>query len=516
MSSSRPSNSRDIEIESPEIGIRGWARWFWRQLTSMRTALLLLLLLAIAAVPGSIYPQRSADPNGVKLYFENNPDLAAVLDNFQIFDVYTSVWFSAIYILLFTSLVGCVVPRTKVHYAALRSQPPVAPRNFARMPAHKIVKSRKANVVERAAKILRKQGYRVVTTRTAVSAERGYLRETGNLIFHFSLIGVLISVGIGGGLSYSGQRVLVEGDTFVNNLAGYDSISPGTFFDESRLTPFSVRLDKFSVIFDIRNKTNIGTPLDFKATVTSQVGAAGEPAEGIIRVNEPLELPDAKLYLTGNGYAPVITVRDASGEVSFSGPVAFLPQDKNYTSLGVYKLPDAKPKQFGMIAFFYPTAADLKNGAKSSIFPDPINPLLTMNVYVGDLGLDQGIPRNVYSLDIAEMTQVAGGKAKSKAIELEKGQTATLPDGLGTVTFDSLKRFISLDISYNPGVGWILLFALLSLGGLMITLLVPRRRVWVRATEDGFELAALARGDDPTLEKVLNDLTEEIKKAKSE
>ena len=193
-----------------------------------------------------------------------------------------------------------------------------------------------------------------------------------------------------------------------------------------------------------------------------------------------------------------------------------MPQDKNYTSLGVYKLPDAKPKQFGMIAFFYPTAADLENGAKSSIFPDPINPLLTMNVYVGDLGLDGGIPRNVYALDIAEMTQVAGGKAKVKGIELEKGQTATLPDGLGTVTFDSLKRFISLDISYNPGVGWILLFALLSLGGLMITLLVPRRRVWVRDTEDGFELAALARGDDPTLEKVLNDLTDEIKKAKIE
>ncbi|MFM1973854.1 MAG: hypothetical protein RLZZ345_938, partial [Actinomycetota bacterium] len=172
MVSSQPSNSRDVEIDSPDIGIRGWARWFWRQLTSMRTALLLLLLLAIAAVPGSVYPQRSADPNGVKLYFENNPDLAAVLDTFQIFDVYTSVWFSAIYILLFTSLVGCVVPRTKVHYAALKSQPPAAPRNFARMPAHKIVKSKKSAVVERAEKVLRKQGYRVVTTRTTVSAER--------------------------------------------------------------------------------------------------------------------------------------------------------------------------------------------------------------------------------------------------------------------------------------------------------------------------------------------------------
>jgi len=516
VSSSQPSNSRDIEIDSPDIGVRGWARWFWRQLTSMRTALMLLLLLAIAAVPGSIYPQRSADPNGVKQYFENNPDFAAVLDSLQLFDVYTSVWFSAIYILLFTSLVGCVVPRTKVHYNALRSQPPAAPRNFARMPAHKIVKSKKADIVERAAKVLRKQGYRVVTTRTAVSAERGYMRETGNLVFHFSLIGVLIAVGIGGGLSYSGQRVLIEGETFVNNLASYDSISPGTFFDENQLTPLSVRLDKFSVIFDIRNETNLGTPLDFKATVTSKIGADGEPTQGFIRVNEPLELPNAKLYLTGNGYAPVVTVRDVSGQISFSGPVAFLPQDKNYTSLGVYKLPDAKPKQFGMIAFFYPTAADLVTGAKSSIFPDPINPLLTMNVYEGDLGLDQGIPRNVYSLDIEKMTQVAGGEAETKAIELERGQTATLPNGLGTVTFDGLKRFISLDISYNPGVGWILLFSLLSLGGLMITLLVPRRRVWVRKTEDGFELAALTRGDDPTLEKVLNDLTDDIKKAKIE
>jgi cytochrome c biogenesis protein len=114
------------------------------------------------------------------------------------------------------------------------------------------------------------------------------------------------------------------------------------------------------------------------------------------------------------------------------------------------------------------------------------------------------------------MTQVAGGEADTKAIELERGQTANLPNGLGTVTFDGLKRFISLDISYNPGVGWILLFSLLSLGGLMITLLVPRRRVWVRKTEDGFELAALTRGDDPTLEKVLNDLTDDIKKAKIE
>jgi cytochrome c biogenesis protein len=280
------------------------------------------------------------------------------------------------------------------------------------------------------------------------------------------------------------------------------------------LTPFSVKLDKFNVIFDIKNQTNIGTPLDFKAQVTSKIGANGKATPGVIRVNEPLELPNANLYLTGNGYAPVVTVRDANGNISFSGPIAFLPQDKNYTSLGVYKLPDAKPQQFGMISFFYPTVDKLANGAKTSIFPDPINPLLTMNVYVGDLGLDGGVPKNVYSLDIAKMKQVAGGKSGVKGLELQKGQTVELPNGMGTVTFDSLKRFISLDISYNPGEGWILLFALLALGGLILSLLVPRRRVWVRKTTDGFELAALARGDDPTLEKVIAELADEIKKAK--
>ena len=516
MASSQRSKSSDVDVESPEIGILGWARWFWRQLTSMRTALLLLLLLAAAAIPGSVYPQRSADPNGVSAFFDTNPELAAVLDKLQVFDVYTSTWFSAIYILLFVSLIGCVVPRTRVHYDALRAAPPAAPKLFSRMPAHKVVKSRKANVVSIAEQLLRKGGYRVVATKTAVSAERGYLRETGNLVFHFSLIGVLIAVGFGGGLSYSGQRVLIEGETFVNNLAGYDSISPGALFNENQLTPFSVTLDKFKVIFDIRNQTNIGTPLDFRAQVTAKVGANGKATKGVIRVNEPLELPNANLYLTGNGYAPVVTVRDANGNISFSGPTAFLPQDKNYTSLGVYKLPDAKPQQFGMISFFYPTAETLSTGAKTSIFPDPINPLLTMNVYVGDLGLDGGQPKNVYSLDIAKMKQVAGGKSGVKGLELQKGETVKLPNNMGTVTFDGLKRFISLDISYNPGQGFILLFALLALGGLILSLLVPRRRVWVRKTAEGFELAALARGDDPTLEKIINELAEEIKKAKLE
>ena len=83
-------------ITSPTLGPVEWLRWGWRKLPRMRTAILLLILLAIASVPGSIFPQRTADPNGVLQYFRTNPDLAPILDGLQVFDWYNSAWFSGI------------------------------------------------------------------------------------------------------------------------------------------------------------------------------------------------------------------------------------------------------------------------------------------------------------------------------------------------------------------------------------------------------------------------------------
>ena len=499
--------------ESPDIGLTGWARWIWRQLTSMRTALILLLLLAAASVPGSIYPQRSADPNGVALYFREDEQLAEVLDFFQLFDVYTSIWFSAIYILLFTSLVGCVLPRTKVHYEALKAEPVQTPTNLARMPVYqKETVPRGIDPVEAGKKILEKQRYHVIRRGDSVSAEKGYIRETANLVYHFSLVGVLIAVGIGGGLSFSGQRVLAEGDTFVNNLAGFDSLSPGTFFDPERLAPISVTLDKFEVDYDFLNETNIGTPLDFRATVTVRTPTDPVGQTSIVRVNEPLDATGASVYLTGHGYAPEITIRDANGDISYSGPSIFLPQDGNMTSIGIIKVPDNLPEQIGVVGFFYPSVIELSTGAYTSIFPGLIDPLISMNVYTGDLGLDSGVPLNVYALDTDRLTQVAGRGAPSPGVELRLGETADLPNGLGTVRFDGIRRFASLDIAYNPGQIWVLFFAMLSLAGITVSLTTPRRRVWIRQVGDSFEVAGLSRRDDPRLEEVVRELTESIKR----
>ena len=516
MSSSRQSKyvvrkEYSEPIEAPDLSFKSWLRWLWRQLTSMRIALFLLLFLAIASIPGSVFPQRSADPNGVVLYFKNNPDLALWLDNFQLFDVYSSTWFSAIYILLFISLIGCVIPRVGVHYKALRSDPPAAPTNLSRLPSYRKLDATEKNL-EKAIECLKKRKFKVVSTKTELRAEKGYLRETGNLFFHLSLIGVLIAVGLGGGLSYAGQRVLVEGETFVNNEASFDYFAPGLLFDKNNLEPFSLRLESFKTTYDFKNPNNYGKPMDFKATVTTKDSPTSPEANGSIRVNEPLAVGGSKVYITGNGYAPEIVVRDKDGVVSFSGPVVFLPQDGNLTSLGAIKVPDAYPDQFAMLAFFYPTAAELESGALTSNHPFPLNPLMTMNVYVGDLGLDSGMAVNAYKLDTHSMKQVAGGKSGTKALQLTFGETVELPNDLGTVEFKNLRRFASIDITYNPLDLWVLLFALTTLFGLVLMLIIPRRRVWVKISKDSVEVGALTKSKDKALDKLVKDVAKSLKK----
>lgn len=529
-------------ITQPTLGVVGWLRWGWRQLTSMRTALVLLLLLAIAAIPGSIVPQRTADPNGVTQWRTDNPDLYPVLDTLQLFDVYTSVWFSAIYILLFISLIGCVIPRTKHHWHAMKARPPRTPVRLSRLGDHveTVVELPRdadadaaagdaaAEAVSLAEAQLRSSGYRVerydAGGTASVSAERGYLRETGNLVFHGALVGVLLSVGIGGGLTYTGQTVITEGDSFVNSIGlGYTSFNPGRFVDVENLSPYALTLDRFDVTYTALGEAGQGQAGDFAAHLT--VTEPGQdPQDGVVRVNHPLELAGDRIYLMGNGYAPTITVRDAAGDVVFREDVEFLPQDANMTSLGVVKVPDGLPEQMGLVGFFYPSAASLHSGALTSAFGDLLNPVLTLDVYVGDLGIDDGTPRSVYALDTGDMEQLTGRAIDVDSLELAPGDTVDLPNGLGTVTFEdatadgapeAVKRYVSLSVHRDVGAPFVLVFAILALAGLLAALFVPRRRLWVKATPETtatgaaalrIEYAGLARGEDPAIAGAVADL----------
>jgi cytochrome c biogenesis protein len=515
MASFRPSDHIDSEQtdaepqapELPKLGAVGFARFLWRQLTSMRTALVLLLLLALAAVPGSLVPQRSSDPNGVLQYRARDPEGFAVLDALGLFSTFSSPWFAAIYLLLFVSLIGCIIPRSRHHFDALRARPPKTPARLARLVGFTSVESTtdaETAVVE-ARRVLKSQGYRVERYEDSISAERGYLRETGNLVFHTALVGVLAGVAIGGGFGYNGQRLLVEGQPFANVLADYDSFYPGPWVDaDSALEPFGLRLDAFDSTYEFDQTAGSWHPTDFDATLGVR-DRGGEWRTATLKVNSPLEIGGTQVYLLANGYAPIVTVRDPDGEVVFREAVPFLAEDSNLRSLGVIKVPDGLSDQLGLTGFFYPDAYSPDGELIQSFSPQITeNALLTLFVYRGDLGLEDGSGANVYSLDVENMEQLAG---REDALALKIGDTVDLPDGMGTIELEGVADYVGLDIHHDPAQAWVLGFALAAVGGLLTGLFIPRRRMWVKVVPDGrIEYAGLARGDDPGLAAAVADL----------
>lgn len=499
--------------ENPKLGPVGFLRFMWRLLTSMRTALVLLLLLALAAVPGSLVPQRSSDPNGVFQYRARDPEMFKLLDSFGLFSTFSSPWFSAIYLLLFVSLIGCVIPRTRHHFEALLARPPKTPARLSRLVGftEQPTTADAETAVLAARAVLKSQGYRVERYGDSISAERGYLRETGNLIFHVALVGLLAAAGVGDALGFTGQKVLVEGQPFTNVLSDYDSFSGGSWVNpDTALEPFDLRLDKFEGTYKFNQRSGMWNPLDFTASMSTRVygDGGGDWTDAKLVVNTPLEIGGAQVYLLGNGYAPIISVRDANGVEVLNQAVPFLAQDGNLTSIGVIKVPDGLEGQIGMRGFFYPDAYVLPSGAFASFSPYlSNNALLTLMVFRGDLGLQDGSGGNVYKLDTTNMDELAG---RDSALALKPGETVDLPDGLGTIEFQGVARYVGLDIQRDPAQGWVLVFALTAVLGLLTGLFIPRRRMWIKAVpgSDGvtLEYAGLARGEDPALAAAVAEL----------
>ncbi|MGO1550447.1 MAG: cytochrome c biogenesis protein ResB, partial [Nesterenkonia sp.] len=303
--------------------------------------------------------------------------------------------------------------------------------------------------------------------------------------------------------------IIVEDEGFVNALVAYDNFYPGTWFSEDQLEPFSVQLNDFQRSFDRETVDgepgpNWGSPLGFTADVTVQEGTEAEPQDTTLEVNHPLSLGGANVYLVGNGYAPVITVRDGEGEVAYSGPVVTRPDDGVYTSMTVVKAPDANPEQLGFVGLFLPTAVDTGDGLAVSADPELTNPELHLNSYAGDLGLDDGQPQNVYVLDTDDLEVLNSREVEAGGIVLAPGESQELPDGLGEIEFESVQNYIAVDITYNPGETAVLIFALTATAGLVSSLFLRRRRVWVTAetTEAGRTLVRyglLSRGEDFSL-----------------
>jgi cytochrome c biogenesis protein len=471
----------------------------WRALTSMGTALVLLFLLALAAVPGALLPQRSLNEGKTEQYIAEHHLIGPWLDRLQFFDVFASFWFTAIYALLFISLVGCLTPRMVEHVRSLRATPVPAPRNLSRLPKYSSVQmsGRPAEVAAFVSKRLR--GWRRMQRSDEsgvieISAEKGYLREFGNILFHFSLLGLLVAIAVGKLFGYEGNVIVIAdgGPGFCSaSPAAFDSFRAGNSVDGTSLYPLCIKVNDFQARY-----LPTGQALSFAADIDYQAGAAlaaniWQPYR--LEVNHPLRIGGDRVYLQGHGFAPTFTVTFPDGKTRTS-TVQWRPDDsRTLLSSGVIRVdppggsyPDPgerRKHQIAIMGLLAPTK-QLDGTLLSSSYPELRDPAVAIDIYRGDAGLDTGRPQSLFTLDPRLIEQKRLTKVKRTNLDL--GQEVRLDDGT-IVRFDGATPFVNLQVSHDPGQRWVLLFAMTMMFGLLVSLIVRRRRVWIRIGPGGQE-----------------------------
>src|SRR3954447_7793010 len=510
-----PTAPPDESPPAPSHTLWALLRNTWRGLTSMRTALVLLFLLAVAALPGALLPQRSLNQRLVTQYFTDHPTLAPLLDDLKFFDVFAAPWFAAVYLLLMISLVGCLVPRTVEQFRGLRTPPVAIPRNLSRLPhAFATTLAEPAGDVEARAR-RRLRGWQVRwrdepgpdpahPVRT-VSAERGRMHEVGNLVFHLSLLGLLVAFAAGKMFGYEGQVIVLSGGgQFCNTgILGYDSFRAGLRVDGTDLQPFCVRVDDFTATYEAT-----GQPASFTAGIGYQTAAdlaAGTDAwrPTTIAVNHPLRTDGSRLYLLGHGYAPRFTVTYPDGQQR-TGEVQGRPVDQptllsegatKFARPGVTDEQQRRTSQLAVTGLLAPTSSG--GQVVTSVFPALDDPEVAVDVLRGDLGLDDGRGQSIFTVDRSKLG--TGELTRAARKNMRPGDEITLDDGT-RVRFDGVRDWVSLQVSHDPAQVWVLTSAVFMLTGLMLSLAVRRRRFWVRLTPAGaggtrVELGGLARTD---------------------
>jgi cytochrome c biogenesis protein len=218
-----------------------------------------------------------------------------------------------------------------------------------------------------------------------------------------------------------------------------------------------------------------GEPSKFTADVTYSRGTDGHPEHARITVNHPLRFEGDRVYLIGHGYAPRVTVHMPDGSTR-TDTMPFLPTaPATLLSEGAFKEfgKAGADQDIGIEGFFAPTPVDDGGGVITSSSPKADHPVLGVFIYQGKIDKNN-VPQSVYSLDTTSMRKI--GQAN-----LAVGQSVKLPGGV-SVSFDGWVNWASIQVSHDPTQGYLLLAAIAMVLGLLGSLTIRRRRIWLRLT----------------------------------
>jgi cytochrome c biogenesis protein len=479
-------------MSNPRMTLRQSVALVWRTLRSMRTALILLLLLALASVAGSLIPQYPNTPERVAQYRVDHELLGAFVDRAGLFDVFGSWWFVLLTVLLFTSLVACLVPRTRALVRVLRARPVQAREIDAFRHYDEVMVAAPPRVaIAGSSRVLRRRLYRVAAdpARPALAADKGVLREVGSLAFHWAFILILAGVIYGKGTGFSGYAVVVEGDTWVDAAANYDGqIRTGRFFSGNH-TGTGLTLREFESAF-----RQTGQPMDFVSRVDLLRPDGSMLRSQEIRVNHPADVNGIRFYQINFGWAPRVTIADRDG-VAFDDAVVMdrdvAPEgvvDFAMPWRGVVKLPGSGPRgqDVAVDLELWPDSRallSLLDGQEPQAMLTSFDPVIRYTVWQGRL-----TDLSTNTLDTAFMERGATGiVGAERTTDLGSGRLLDEGDrGSGvSMSFPELRQYSVFQVSRDAGVPIVLLAAILILVGLLPALYTSRRKLWVRAEPRG-------------------------------
>jgi cytochrome c biogenesis protein len=527
----------------PRVTIRQSFALVWRTLRSMRTALVLLFLLAAAAAVGSLLPQIPNSPERVASYRLAHPFFGTLFLRAGFFDVYGSWWFALILTLLFVSLIACLLPRSRAMIRTIR-QRPIQAREIDAFPQYRELRvaAEPGAAATTARTVLRHHGYRVALAEDgrAVAAEKGALREIGSLVFHWAFLVLLVAVIVGKGTGYVGHATIVEGQTWTDAAFNYDGDLRTGRFSSGAHTGIGIKLLDYSDAF-----RQSGVPMDFTSKVDLLNPDGTLARADTVTINHPVSFDGVRIFQFGFGWAPVVTITER-GATIYHGPVVMgqdaQPGDNPLTVpwVGFVKLPTLRP-QVAIKLELYPDSVAYFAGLIAGV-PQPMtqanDPFMRYSVWKGKL-LDPSLS----GLDTRLMHQVAtGGIGRGWTVDLARGcvtsgaSSSSLPRQLAgtvcptraasglTMSFPQLRQYSRLQISRDTTVPWVLGAAILILAGLVAAMYSSRRKLWVRAEPKdagsvvrigGFALQRKDRFEE-AFPKIVEDLDAAIAKIPAE
>ena len=177
------------------------------------------------------------------------------------------------------------------------------------------------------------------------------------------------------------------------------------------------------------------------------------------------------------------------------------------------KVPDAS-RSLGAAGVFLPTWELDPERGPVSVFPDALDPRLVLHGVLRSTSASTPAAAVVYQLDATGMTQLTDEDGKPFAVGAGIGRDRRPAGRSAASRFERVDRYRRVRRAARPGEGAGRSCSPCSrLAGLVASLFVPRRRVWVRVgrpeapgPDDGarstvVEVAALARSEDPRLQR---------------